>query len=303
MRDVSAVISGQSAYFGLKHHALLFDHFHVGSLSFFIDPANSYAKERRRADLEFLASRGFIEELDSSLIDEGMELPESASIRDVYLADKPLVQMTPKDEAEANASIAAMFRQQDALSRAGAIALSKQTGVEVLPICSSMPADKSSVDKEHLPGQESRTALFSLILNTFPVPSEDCSWEAILDFHGNTADLRWSFRRWLKEFAGKPRSAGEIRDELEWNVRQFELAMQSAKAKASQGVLEAIITTPLEAVEDLAKLRLSKLIKPFFAAERRQADLAEARLKAPGKECAYVYHARRFVRDGRAALD
>jgi Fic family protein len=49
--------------------------------------------------------------------------------------------------------------------------------------------------------------------------------------------------------------------------------------------------TPLEIVENLAKLNLSKMAKGIFSAKKRKVELLEAELKAAGRECAYVFDA------------
>jgi len=49
---------------------------------------------------------------------------------------------------------------------------------------------------------------------------------------------------------------------------------------------------PLEIIEDVAKLRWSKIVKGVFSARHGKVELLEAEMKAPGRECAYVFDAR-----------
>jgi hypothetical protein len=57
------------------------------------------------------------------------------------------------------------------------------------------------------------------------------------------------------------------------------------------------VITPLEIVENLAKLNLSNMAKGIFSAKKGKVELPEAELKAAGRECAYVLDAQeRFER-------
>lgn len=55
----------------------------------------------------------------------------------------------------------------------------------------------------------------------------------------------------------------------------------------------------IELVEDLAKFNWSKIAKGALSVRKRQVELMEAEMKAPGRECAYVFEAQK--RFGRSA--
>ena len=68
--------------------------------------------------------------------------------------------------------------------------------------------------------------------------------------------------------------------------------MKIHKMKANTETLEVMVKAPLEIVENLIKLKFSKIPEPLFALKKRQINLMEAELNAPGREMAYIIKAR-----------
>ena len=65
--------------------------------------------------------------------------------------------------------------------------------------------------------------------------------------------------------------------------------------KVEYSLVETIVTTSAEIIEDMAKFRLGKLAKLPFAFKHERIALLEAEQKAPGREIAYISAARRYV--------
>jgi hypothetical protein len=62
--------------------------------------------------------------------------------------------------------------------------------------------------------------------------------------------------------------------------------------------MEVYVMPLIEFVEDFAKFNWSKIAKGVLSVKKREVELMEAEMKAPGRECAYVFEARkRFNRD------
>lgn len=57
--------------------------------------------------------------------------------------------------------------------------------------------------------------------------------------------------------------------------------------------MEAYVIPALELVEDLVRFKWSKIAKGAVVVKKRNLELLEAEMKAPGRECAYVFDARR----------
>jgi hypothetical protein len=64
--------------------------------------------------------------------------------------------------------------------------------------------------------------------------------------------------------------------------------MKVHKMKTNTETLEVIVKAPLEIIEDLVKLKFSKIPEPFFAIKKRQINLMEIELNAPGREISYI---------------
>jgi hypothetical protein len=68
--------------------------------------------------------------------------------------------------------------------------------------------------------------------------------------------------------------------------------MRLHRLKASQSFVDVFIITPLEIIENLVKFNWSKIAKGLLQVQKRKVELMEAEMKAPGRECAYVFDAR-----------
>ncbi len=134
-------------------------------------------------------------------------------------------------------------------------------------------------------------------LRALPLPDELSSIEDVLAFKNALRDKKWSFRRLLRQLATKQLTQAEIRDEVEYLAHEYRKAMEIHRVKASQSFLDVFIISPLEIVENLVKLNWSKIAKGALSVRKRKIELLEADMKAPGRECAYVFEAReRFTR-------
>ena len=70
----------------------------------------------------------------------------------------------------------------------------------------------------------------------------------------------------------------------------YQQHMERHRIKANQGVFEVVVSASLGLIINLPKL-LGQVTKPFFALKRKEFELIEADLSAPGKEVAYIDHA------------
>jgi hypothetical protein len=106
-------------------------------------------------------------------------------------------------------------------------------------------------------------------------------------------DKQWAFRRFMKTLATKRQTEAEIRDDLEWSLNEYTKAMALHKIKTSQSFVDVFFITPLEILENLVKFNWSKIAKGALQVRKRKVELMEAEMKAPGRECAYVFDARK----------
>jgi hypothetical protein len=141
--------------------------------------------------------------------------------------------------------------------------------------------------------KKSIESVLEVALTALPAPDESSAWEDILNFKADLHDKQWGFRRFLRSLSLKQPTESEVRDEIEWMVNEYAKAMHVHNLKASPAFFEAYVIPGLEFIEDIVKFKWSKIAKGVVAVKKRKVELLEAEMKAPGKECAYVFEARK----------
>ncbi|SRR6266498_4517363 len=137
----------------------------------------------------------------------------------------------------------------DARTRFLSSYLRERFEADIVPILTSYPTLKKPDMKE--------TEVIQLILNHFPIPSEDSPWEQILDVRQDT-DARHkllALRRWIRSLIRENRSKTEIEEELEFLLYEYEKRMKLHRMKYNAGAIQTIITLPFEIAENVLKLR------------------------------------------------
>jgi hypothetical protein len=78
--------------------------------------------------------------------------------------------------------------------------------------------------------------------------------------------------------------------EIEWSVNEYSKEMDRYNLKRPVGFIEIHIIPTAEALESF---KPSSLLKGLVSIKKRKIELLEAYSKAPGRECAYVFDARK----------
>ena len=277
MRELHGVIDIANAR-SLKRQALLFDEFHIVRRYGVLRYAESPEVE---ADLSYLLDQGVVTWVpEDRYIDARLTLAE-----DTY--------MIKTDTGLSEEELEREDFRKDYFTFKIASWLRSGIAADVVPIHTASPPwlrYQSHYDTNVTP------SILEVAVKALPVPDQQSSWEDILAFRADSRDKQWAFRRFLHTMAGTSKTEGELRDEIEWMVNEYRKAMEIHRIKASQSVVEVFLITPLEIIEDLVKLNWSKIAKGILQVRQRKIDLLEAELKAPGRECAYVFDARqRFL--------
>ncbi len=133
-----------------------------------------------------------------------------------------------------------------------------------------------------------------IVISKLPLPNNETPWEPIIDYRNDSENQKnlLNLRKWIRKISAENLSSSEIEDELQWLMNQFQNHMKIHKMKANTETLEVLVKAPLEIIEDLVKLKFSKIPEPFFALKKRQINLLEAELNAPGREMAYLIKTR-----------
>lgn len=140
----------------------------------------------------------------------------------------------------------------------------------------------------------SKSNVVQVVINSLPLPNNETPWEQIIDYRTDTETqkLLYSLRRWISKISKQNLSPLEIEEEIESLINDFQEHMKLHKMKANTETVEVLVKLLPETIENLIKLRFSKLPEPFFVFKKRQINLMEAELNAPGKEMAYIIKTR-----------
>jgi hypothetical protein len=296
MRELHAVTSvfDASEVHLLKHKALLFDKIYLTELLGDGKKVEQFSPETR-AEIDFLRQIGLVDGRFSQVGNDdaaSLLLRGSEEFRDRRAS-------VNNHERRAVRDIRASL--QDGQIRAWLKWMQRDEAADLVPIYwASPPALADALI--HQEGNKSDQTVLQVALAQFPVPSTTCSWEQILDFKSEMHDKNWAFRRWLHSLSTKQLTAAEIRDEFEWMLNEYRKAMEIYHAKASTSFVDVFVIAPLEILENLLKLNLSKIAKGILQVRKRRIELEEAEMKASGRECAYVFDARqRFGRSPQSS--
>jgi hypothetical protein len=197
------------------------------------------------------------------------------------------------DQSARQLAFRELVKFDELVARQASIKLRLQERVSAFPILSSDLNLPSSI-------QNRKASILKIIINALPVPSDDVPWEQVMEFR-STEQNRTTFlelRDWITNVAHGSLSAREIEEKLEHLLSQYRHYMTIHRLKYSSGILETLVVTSAEIIEDLTQLRFSKLAQTMFGFRKRKVELLEAELTAPGKEIAFIWKARdKFTRN------
>jgi len=106
-----------------------------------------------------------------------------------------------------------------------------------------------------------------------------------------TRRLFLGMKRWLRKTIDSSTSLQELNDEIEYLTLEYKHFMKVYDMKTTTGTLETLVVSSAAIIENLAKLKISKVANSFFAVHHKRVALAEAEMKAPGREVSYLIHA------------
>ncbi len=149
-----------------------------------------------------------------------------------------------------------------------------------------------------VPIQTTLATVAQVSINAMPQPSDNVPLDQILRFKQDPDTKRKfsAFRRWIRSAAEGTAQPSHLADELQSLTQDYEQHMRVHELKINRGVLEIILTTAADLLEDTVKLRFGKLARLPFSLSHRKIALMEAELNAPGRELAYIIEARKEFR-------
>ncbi len=291
----------------LKQQVLLFDQIGIFKLSLFYEALEESAGLISKLDintlnkvktiiseLEWLRQAGVIFEL--KFLEE--EFPNANIIKSnlgeklgnaQYLINR-VVEISGidiKKVADETLKAELIKEQQIALLRFLAIIMETAKGVTAV---TTFPYTEYT---RELPNSQ-KSNVTQIVISKLPLPNNETPWEQIIDYRNDPENQKnlLNLRRWIRKISTENLPPTEIEEELEWLISEFQNHMKLHKMKTNTETIEVMVKAPLELIENLIKLKLSKIPEPLFVLKKRQINLMEAELNAPGREMAYIIKTR-----------
>jgi hypothetical protein len=278
----------------LKRHALIFDRFLLTDLDRELSwTLTDDVAESLNADLAFLQEKGLVTYLPHRKATMKQTAVETeAHMRYIASLSEEILNHVVAGSEETAKPLHALNVINDLILRGISAQLDHDHEHDTVPICQAdLPDSLMQAVKP-----QAFHPVIHVAMEAFPTPGDDCAWQDILDFKAEAHDKLWGFRRFLKTLATKQQSESEVRDDIEWMISEYGKAMALHKLKATKTFFEAYIIPAVEVLEGLAKFNWTNIAKLGVSARQRKIELLEAEMKAPGRECAYVFEARKIFK-------
>jgi hypothetical protein len=143
---------------------------------------------------------------------------------------------------------------------------------------------EQSNDEEH------SNPVWQVVLKEMPQLDTRASWPDVLDFRQeqHTQHLIRSLRRWIRKAVAEEWTQGELEDEIRELIYEYENHLRITRMGTQKGFVEFLITGAADLLENVVKLRFSKIAKVATAIRNRKVKVLEAEASAPGKEIALI---------------
>lgn len=136
--------------------------------------------------------------------------------------------------------------------------------------------------------QRNEAVVVSVVLNQFPELDESVPWAEVLDLRAKLYAQQHDLHRWMRKVAKGDVQALELRDEIEGLLSDYARHMDLQRAKRRMSRLETILVVTAEIAENLFRAKLGNLAHRLVEYRNRDIVLADAELKTPGRELAYI---------------
>jgi hypothetical protein len=275
----------------LRRYLLLYDELWVPGLK------NSYPDEKQieewdldrehLASIGYLSGEGFIIEPPVDLSAPGFrgDGVTRALIDLLSNAESALDKAYPTAERAARETAAAYFNMDIAVSRLISYILWRDREEFAYPVVFPLQMVKG------LPEDFAQThQVLSIVLKRLPTPVEDLPLEDLVAFKRDP-DTQYRFARfwhWTNKIGKGIFNQHDLEEEIDWLITDYSHHLEQLTKEVNYERAEVLIATPVEMLEDIAKLRWGKVVRALFALGKRKISAHSAELKLPGSELAYI---------------
>lgn len=132
--------------------------------------------------------------------------------------------------------------------------------------------------------------VLKLVLNKFPVVSDDTPFEKIIDFREDSANkLRlFELRKWIRTISKSDLDLKYVKEEIEYLLEKYKHELNLRKIKFKQTPLEIFVVTTLDILSNTLKLDWGEAAKKIFSIKKEKVDYLIDLDNVVGKEIAYI---------------
>ncbi len=280
----------------LKRELLIWQGIAIPHLDFWIDYYHKKAKDENAQgarDLLYLYEKGIIYnvDVDFSIIEENDIKGALTAMGDIFgvpidkkeyylnlKSKRPSIKEIRKGEKDFN-------DWHNVVARLGALCAKHDSeSAEIFPLLSG-----SVKSWGNLKGKEQDIA--TLVINKLPVPNEITPYEEIFDYRKDEESKQHfeALRLWMQKLEIQGKTVMEIQQELDFLLHEYEKHLKLHRIRFRHETLKLVVKAVPSLMENLIKLRLSKLMDTVFDYKENKLKFMEAELENPGLEIAYVY--------------
>lgn len=277
----------------LKRLALFFEHIYVGEGGInhlMTIPPSSTSSESvgiayEQTTWQFLQEKGIVKTYPYmvSAMKNAEESNEGKALLEQFGKLMPIPGAAKLDPAEA---LRRFFLSHDIMVRLDAIELQKQQPDEFYPGVRSTGSYPVQLEK--------KSNIIQFLLEDIPQPDTSTSWEQIVDFRSDEVvkNKYLALIHWINKMSNSPGSINEIKEEYEYLYHDYIKHFKLHQLKYNNTVLEVIVTAGAGLLLALQSGAFISSFKHLLQMNLSHIRLLEEESKMPGKEVAYIYHAK-----------
>ncbi len=148
-------------------------------------------------------------------------------------------------------------------------------------------SDLSSV---HSPSVLKAESYLSIVMNHFPTPTENVSWEQVIELcrENELTEKRRRLFSWQHKKFGQDFDALSFSDEIAENLYEYERYMRKHRFDIKGTRVECILRFSSEIIDDLLNKKISNAVEKTMSLFSRRLRLIVSDENAPGREVAYI---------------
>jgi hypothetical protein len=293
IKPYGSLYKNPSSIYDLKRELLLYDKVGVLSLHYLLkklyekrtNPLVQYAIN----EIEYLIQQDLFIEI-TSLFKEGESAMEAD---DRKLADFTMDLLKKEHEATDARKKEELFWMHDELNTRLFCNLANANNESVYTV----PALKNYASFEL--SKTTKEKAYNIIQKLIPLPSDNTSWEKILDFkNDNESQLKLlKLRNWINELSPNVRE-DELEDKIKYLINDYAESLKRHNIDSRLSMIKTVITTIPAVITELIRFKFDKTIGAFFSIAEQQVNFQKYKETASlnGNELAYIAHVNSNIR-------